>query len=137
MSAGAERKRWIEIGPKDIQSRKAVTVRRDTMEKGFISFEDLTDGVSILLNQIQESMWKEAAKYQADNTYEVQDYLEFKSIMETKRGLIKTFWCENSECEEKVKEETQATIRVVFFFFRKDLATPINIPAVPTPPQKA
>jgi prolyl-tRNA synthetase len=103
----------IEIGPKDIRSNQVVAVRRDTMEKGFIGFKDLAVGVSELLKQIQESMWKKAVKYQTDSTYEVHAYSEFKSIMETKRGLIKTFWCEKSECEEKVKEETQATIRVV------------------------
>jgi prolyl-tRNA synthetase len=102
----------IEIGPKDMKSSEVVTVRRDTMEKGTLSFQGLTEGTAELLDQIQTSMRDEALEYQKANTHKVQEYSEFKSIMEKKRGLIKTFWCENAACEEKVKEETQATIRV-------------------------
>ena len=50
---------------------------------------------------------------QDENTFEVKDYQEFKAIMKSKRGFITAYWCGDTVCEEKIKDETMATIRVV------------------------
>lgn len=103
----------IEIGPRDIKNNQAVVVRRDTMAKEFVSLDSLKEKIPQILCDIQDSMLAEARKFQAENTREADNYQDFKSVLELKRGFVKTFWCGNQDCEDKIKEETMATIRVV------------------------
>ncbi|UCE42696.1 MAG: proline--tRNA ligase [Candidatus Aminicenantes bacterium] len=103
----------IEIGPRDIQNNQAVVVRRDTMTKESIDLDSLYEKIPQILSDIQDSMLAKARIFQAENTHEVDNYQDFKSTLESKRGFLKTFWCGNQECEDKIKEETMATIRVV------------------------
>jgi prolyl-tRNA synthetase len=103
----------IEIGPRDIKNNQAIVVRRDTMAKESVSLDSLKTKIPLILSDIQDSMLAKARKFQAENTHEVDNYQDFKSVLESKRGFLKTFWCGNQDCEDKIKEETMATIRVV------------------------
>jgi len=103
----------LEIGPRDIKNQQAVVARRDTREKTFLPFDVLSERIPDILKTIQSALFEKALKNQQDNTYEVADYTEFKSILETKRGLIKSFWCGDAACEDKIKEKTMATIRAI------------------------
>lgn len=103
----------IEIGPRDIKNNQAIVVRRDTMAKESVSLDSLKIKIPQILSDIQNSMLAKARKFQAENTHEVDNYQDFKSVLESKRGFLKTFWCGNQDCEDKIKEETMATIRVV------------------------
>lgn len=103
----------IEIGPKDIKEKQVIAVRRDTGKKEAISLTSLNKKLPEILKDIQRSMFEEALKFQNENTHEVQNFKDFKAIMESKRGFIKALWCGNQDCEEKIKEETMATIRVI------------------------
>jgi prolyl-tRNA synthetase len=103
----------IEIGPRDIKNNQAVVIRRDTMAKESVSLDSLQTRIPQILSDIQDSMLTEAQKFQHENTHVVDNYQDFKSVLESKRGFLKTFWCGNQECEDKIKEETMATIRVV------------------------
>jgi prolyl-tRNA synthetase len=103
----------IEIGPRDIKNNQAVIVRRDSGKKESVSLDSLLPEIPRILSGIQESMFGEAQKFLHENTHEVEEYEDFKSVLESKRGFIKTFWCGNQDCEDKIKEETMATIRVV------------------------
>jgi prolyl-tRNA synthetase len=103
----------IEIGPRDIQNKQAVLVRRDTMDKEPVSLDSLHEKIPQILSDIQDSMLKKAQKFQEESTHEVDNYDDFKSVLESKKGFLKTFWCGNQDCEDKIKEETMATIRVV------------------------
>ena len=103
----------VEIGPRDIEEKKVVVVRRDTGKKEAISQASLNKRVLGILKDIQKSMFEMALKFQRENTYEVKNYDEFKAVMESKRGFIKAFWCGDQDCEEKIKDETMATIRVI------------------------
>ena len=103
----------VEIGPRDIEEKKVVVVRRDTGKKEAISQASLNKRVLGILQDIQKSMFEMALKFQRENTYEVKSYDEFKAVMESKRGFIKAFWCGDQDCEEKIKDETMATIRVI------------------------
>ncbi len=103
----------IEIGPRDIKNKQVIAVRRDTLDKEQIDFDALSEHIPILLQDIQKSLFESALKFQNENTHEVQTYNEFKNLMETQRGFIRTFWCGESLCERKVKEETMATIRII------------------------
>jgi prolyl-tRNA synthetase len=103
----------IEIGPRDIKNNQVIVVRRDTMAKESVSLDSLKTKIPLILSDIQDSMLAKARKFQAENTHEVDNYQDFKSVLESKRGFLKTFWCGNQDCEDKIKEETMATIRVV------------------------
>jgi len=103
----------VEIGPKDIEKKQVVIVRRDTGKKENVTQASMNRKVPEILREIQKNMFEMALKFQQENTHEVKDYEEFKAIMESKKGFIKAFWCEDQVCEEKIKEETMATIRVV------------------------
>lgn len=103
----------IEIGPRDIKNNQAIVIRRDTMAKESVSLDSLKVKIPQILSDIQDSMLAKARKFQAENTHEVDNYQDFKSVLESKRGFLKTFWCGNQDCEDKIKEETMATIRVI------------------------
>jgi prolyl-tRNA synthetase len=103
----------IEIGPRDIRQNQAIVVRRDTMAKEAVTLDSLQEKVAQLLSDIQDSMLENARKFLSENTHEVDNYQDFKSVLESKRGFIKAFWCGAQDCEDKIKEETMATIRVV------------------------
>lgn len=103
----------VEIGPRDIKEKKAVLVRRDTMDKSEALLENLRERVSLLLEEIQQELFKQALDFQKRNTHETDSYQEFCSLMETKKGFIKASWCGDSHCEEAIKEETMATIRAI------------------------
>ncbi|UCC38484.1 MAG: proline--tRNA ligase [Candidatus Aminicenantes bacterium] len=103
----------IEIGPRDIKENKVLVVRRDTREKESIGLDVLSQKAPEILKNIQRSMFKEGLKFQLENTRKVQSYEDLKSILESKKGFIKAYWCGHTTCEEKIKEETMATIRVV------------------------
>lgn len=103
----------IEIGPKDLEKNAVISVRRDNKNKESLTLASLSKKVPRILESIQESMFEQALNFQRENTHEIKDYEDLKAIMEQKRGFIKTFWCGSRNCEEKIKEETMATIRVI------------------------
>jgi len=105
----------IEVGPKDLDKNQVVVVRRDTGEKNFIPREELNSYIPGLLEQIQSDMLKRALEFREANTRSGDDYEEFKRVMEEERGLFLASWCGEEECEEKVKEDTRATIRCIPF----------------------
>ncbi len=81
----------IEIGPKDIEKKQVVSVRRDTGKKEALPQAALGKKIPEILADIQNNMFEMALKLQKENTHEVNDYDEFKSVMEAKRGFIKSF----------------------------------------------
>ncbi|MDX1533258.1 MAG: proline--tRNA ligase, partial [Nitrosopumilaceae archaeon] len=104
----------VEIGPKDIQNQKAVLATRYNKEKTNQPFDQLDSKIESLLDNIQNGMLDAAKKILNENIKEVSSYDEFKSTIEV-GGFIRTPWCGNQECEEKIKEETGADIRVIPF----------------------
>lgn len=112
----------VEIGPKDIEKKQVVIVRRDTGKKENVTQASMNRKVPEILREIQKNMFEMALKFQQENTHEVKDYEEFKAIMESKKGFIKALWCEDQVCEEKIKEETMATIRIILLDQDKKVA---------------
>ncbi len=104
----------IEIGPKDIEKQKVVLAKRFNKEKSDLGFDQLENEIESVLSQIQKDMLEAARKILTENTITVKDYSEFKSALE-KGGFLSTQWCGKEECEEKIKEETGADIRVIPF----------------------
>jgi len=103
----------IEIGPKDIEKKSIVVAKRYNLEKISLSFSEI-EKIPTILNEIQAEMLKNAKKQSKTNTIDISDYNEFKSRIE-KGGFFNAPWCGKSECEEKIKEETGADIRVIPF----------------------
>jgi len=105
----------VEIGPKDLLKGKVVLVRRDTSEKVEVKEDELINKVNQLLEDIQKNLFKKAKKFLEDHITTVKSYGEFKKTLEEKGGFIRACWCSSQECEDKIKEETGATIRVIPF----------------------
>jgi prolyl-tRNA synthetase len=103
----------LEIGPKDIKENRAVLVRRDIKRRDLVGLEELNGRVPVILKDIQASLYEQALKFQLENTQVIRDYAVFKEVIEAKKGFIKSWWCGDAACEDKIKEETMATIRVV------------------------
>lgn len=110
----------IEIGPKDIENDSFVAVRRDTGEKEKVSFADVVTYVEKMLEDIQQSLFNKALKFRETNTQEINSYDELKSLMEKDGGFALAHWCGDAKCEEKVKEETKATVACIPFDQKKE-----------------
>lgn len=103
----------IAIGPKDIEKGTVELARRDTLTKEFVSNEEVVEKVISLMDEIQSNLFKKAFAYRAEHTTEVSSYEEFKEVLESKGGFISAHWDGTAETEEKVKNETKATIRCI------------------------
>ena len=104
----------VEIGPRDIENNQVVLVRRDTRQKVPVAVAGMTEAIQKMLDQMQEDLFQRALKLRKDNTFQVDDYEEFKQIME-KGAFIEAHWCGSADCELSIKEETKATIRNIPF----------------------
>ena len=105
----------IECGPKDMEANQAVVVRRDTREKITVSLDNLAEEVQKILDTMQVEMLERARAHREAHTYTATDYEEFKSIVEEKPGFVKAMWCGCKECEDKIKDDVQATSRCMPF----------------------
>jgi prolyl-tRNA synthetase len=103
----------LEIGPRDVKNSQVVAVRRDIRSKESLPMAGLAEHIPSILEDIQQTLFNEALRFQKDNTFQASSYDEFKSLFENKRGFIKSFWCGDPDCEDRIKEETMATIRVM------------------------
>ena len=102
----------VEIGPKDIQAKQVTVVRRDTREKVAINRSDARDRINKILTEIQNHLLERAKKSLDGLTTTAVDMHSFKKVLEEKGGFIKAFLSDDS-CEEKIKIDTGATVRVV------------------------
>lgn len=102
----------IAIGARDLESGTVEVMRRDTLQKETMSFDGIAEHIKSLLDDIQANIFKKALDYRASVTREVNSYEEFKVEIE-KGGFISAHWDGTPETEEKIKEETKATIRCI------------------------
>jgi len=103
----------ITIGPKDLENSSVEIYRRDTLEKQFIQIDKSVEHVLKLLDEIQDNLFKKALSFRDDNITEVDNFEDFKNILETKGGFISAHWDGTDETENKIKELTKATIRCI------------------------
>ena len=103
----------IAIGPKDLNNGTVELARRDTLSKEIVSLTDLNKKVEDLLKEIQESLFKKALHFRDTHITEVENFEEFKDVLENKTGFISAHWDGTNETEEKIKELTKATIRCI------------------------
>ena len=102
----------IELGPKDLEQDKVVFVRRHNQQKQEHPINGLVEKILAELDNIHSDMFSDAQKILDERTISLEAYDEFKSELE-KGMLIKAAICDNPSCEEKIKEETGADIRVI------------------------
>jgi prolyl-tRNA synthetase len=103
----------IAIGPRDLENGNVELVRRDTKEKQLVGFEGLDIFVQKLLDEIQKNLFTRANKYKEESTQKVDTYDEFKKKLKSDGGFFLVHWDGTAETEEKIKNETQATIRCI------------------------
>ena len=105
----------MEIGPKDVTNNSVVLVERINSKKEFIQDDVVISTVKSTLETIQNTLLENSKKFRIDNTREVSSYKEFKNIIENKKGFVFAYLCLDPICEEKIKEETQASSRCIPF----------------------
>ncbi len=103
----------LEVGPKDIENKQVVLVRRDTHEKHIVPMETLTDTVKKLLDDIHESLFNRALAFREAKTVDATTFEELKNGVNG--GFVRAMWCGDRECEDAIKEKTGATTRCMPF----------------------
>ena len=103
----------LAIGPKDFDNGTVEVARRDTLEKKTISQAGIEKYVDKLLNDIQHHIFQKALAFREKNTFEVDSYDEMKEILNSTGGFISAHWDGTAETEEKLSNETKATIRCI------------------------
>jgi len=105
----------IALGPRDIENNSLEVARRDTLKKEIISQEGIEDYIDNLLSEIQQNIYQKAFNFRKENTFKADTYEEFKDIVKNNGGFVLAHWDGTSETEQKIKNETKATIRCIPF----------------------
>jgi len=103
----------IAIGPKDLENETVELARRDTLTKSSVDISSIGETIKDMLAQIQDELFTKALNYRDTHITEVEDFEEFKTVLETKTGFISAHWDGTAETEQKIKELTKATIRCI------------------------
>jgi prolyl-tRNA synthetase len=103
----------LAIGPRDLENKTIEVARRDTLEKEILQLADIDSKVEHLLEQIQKKLYHRALSFRENNTHVVDTWGEFKDVIENKGGFVLAHWDGTPETEEKIKDETKATIRTI------------------------
>jgi len=103
----------IAIGPRDLENGTVELARRDTKEKQTVNIEGIESKIEDTLELIQQNIYTKAKDFQKGNTFKVDTYEEFKAQLNKGGGFISAHWDGTAETEEKIKEETKATIRCI------------------------
>ena len=105
----------IAIGPRDFENSTLEIARRDTLEKETIPMTVVIAHIKNLLEDIQANIYRKALKFRSENTFYVNKWSEFLEIIDNQGGFLMAHWDGTPETEEKIKDETKATIRCISF----------------------
>ena len=103
----------IAIGPRDIKNKIVEIARRDTMTKCSVKQSDVVKFISSELKVIQDDLFKNAQNFQKQNTVEVDNFEEFKKVIDNTGGFVYAHWDGTPQTEKIIKEKTKATIRCI------------------------
>jgi prolyl-tRNA synthetase len=103
----------LAIGPRDLENRTVEVARRDTREKQVMGMDQVAVNVVVLLDEIQQNIFKKALAFRQAMTTPVNTYDEFKQVLDQKGGFVSAHWDGTRETEAAIKEETKATIRCI------------------------
>jgi len=105
----------IAIGPRDLENGTVEVARRDTLEKQVVPMDGIDLFIQQLLNDIQENIYNKALVFRNEMITPVETYEEFKEVLQNKGGFVSAHWDGTPETEQKIKDETKATIRCIPF----------------------
>ncbi len=105
----------LAVGPRDIENGTVELARRDTSEKKIFDIKGIENVIKKLLDEMQKNIYDKALKFREENTYKADTYEEFKDIIKNKGGFVMAHWDGTPETEEKIQQETKATIRNIPF----------------------
>ena len=103
----------IAVGPKDLENGTFEVARRDTLTKEIVSKDGVEVYINDLLAQIQADLFDKALHYRNTHITEVNDFEEFKAVLNDKGGFVSAHWDGTPETEDKIKDLTKATIRCI------------------------
>ena len=103
----------IAVGERDLKEGTYELARRDTLTKETVNAADIYERVRVLLEEMQQSLYDKALKYQLAHTVKVDDYASFKAQLEGDGGFVLAHWDGTAETEARIQEETKATIRCI------------------------
>ena len=103
----------IEIGPQEVAADEVVVADRLTAEKHKHSIAQAISGAAGMLDDLQRALYDDALAYREANTHDITSYDDFREGIEARGGFWTGSWCGDAACEDKVKADTKATIRVL------------------------
>ena len=103
----------LAIGARDLQNNTIEVARRDTLTKETIQIDKVNEHIPALLDVIQANIFQKALKFRQENTFYIDRWEDFVSTLDEKGGFIMAHWDGTAETEERIKEETKATIRCI------------------------
>jgi prolyl-tRNA synthetase len=103
----------LAMGPRDLENGMVEVARRDTLTKEVVAIDNIEEYVANLLDDIQKNIYQKAFDYRATKITKVDSWDEFKELLVSKGGFLSAHWDGTPETEQKIKEETKATIRCI------------------------
>jgi len=103
----------IAIGPRDLENNTIEVARRDNLTKETIAVDKVFEYIPALLADIQNNIYNKALNFRKENTFYVDTWDEFLKVLDNQGGFIMAHWDGSAETEEKIKEETKATVRCI------------------------
>ncbi|ANW94949.1 proline--tRNA ligase [Wenyingzhuangia fucanilytica] len=110
----------IAMGARDLENGTLEIARRDTLEKQSVQQSEAVERIEQLLQDIQENLWNRALQYRDEHITSVDNFEEFKEVIENKGGFVAAHWDGTEETEDKIKEITKATIRCIPLDFKEE-----------------
>jgi len=110
----------IAIGQRDMENGTYELARRDTLEKEVVEADGVVARIEFLMEDMQRNIFQKALNYREEHITEVDGYDEFKKVLDQKGGFISAHWDGSLATEDKIKEETKATIRCIPLDFKKE-----------------
>ncbi len=110
----------IAIGPRDLENNTVEVARRDTLEKQTVNADEVGSICMDLLEKMQQNIYDKAHSFRESNTRKTDDYTEFQRILDEDGGFVMAHWDGTPETEEKIKNETKATIRCILIDGEKE-----------------
>jgi prolyl-tRNA synthetase len=103
----------LAIGPRDLENGTIEVARRDTKEKKSMKLDSVASEIPLLLDAIQDNIYQRALSFRNQLTTNVDNYDDFKKVLDEKGGFVAAHWDGTTETEALIKEETKATIRCI------------------------
>ena len=116
----------IIVGLREVEEQCVSLTSRHNNQKHTCVIAKIDDELERVLVILQDEMFKTATQFLKENTHEVSSYDKFKKILDTTRGFIWAFWCEDATCEKAIKEETKATTRLLPLDAKDEVGTCIK-----------